>query len=394
MSRRSSRRAHPSRRVQVAVVSDAVHPWHTGGKETRYEQILRRLPGYGFNVTVYTMKWWKGDAPQGPIGHRAISPKYQMYTGERRSMRQGIMFALACLKMILIGRFDVIEADHMPYLQLYPLRVVAWVRRVPLVVTWHEVWGPKYWDDYLGGIAGKLAALIERFATRLPDHIVAVSSGTAERLVELGVSRNHLSVLWAGVNVEELDLVVADENAPDIICAGRLIAHKRIDMVLDAVALLRRRGQDRTLAVTGSGPEHDRLVERAASLGIDDLVTFHGELAESSQVWSIMKGARVCAAPSEREGFGLAVAESLAAGTPVIVVDHPSNASRDLVDDAVTGSVIAPGDVEALAASIEYWMEHTHEHHSQGLRFEERHPHLSWDGLTERYAELLREVTR
>lgn len=382
------------RPIRLAVVSDAVHPWHTGGKETRYEQLLRRLPGYDVEVTVFTMHWWKGDSPKGPIRYRAIAPRYEMYVGDRRSMRQGILFALACLKLFFIGRYDIIEADHMPYLQLYPLRVVAWLRRVPLVVTWHEVWGNKYWDEYLGGAAGKLAAIIEKVAMRLPDHIVAVSSGTAERLVESGVSSEKLSVLWAGVNVDELDLVEADPAAPDIISAGRLIHHKRIDLVLEAVSLLRSQGIDRTLAVTGSGPERDRLVEHSTSLGIDDLVTFHGELPESSDVWALMKGARVCAAPSEREGFGLAVAESLAAGTPVVVVDHPSNASRDLVDDGLTGSVIEPGDVDRLAEALEYWINHTHEHHAQGLRFEERHPHLSWDGLAERYAALLWELTK
>jgi glycosyltransferase involved in cell wall biosynthesis len=316
-----------------------------------------------------------------------------MYTGDRRSMLQSILFAISCLRMLVIGRFDVIEADHMPYLQLYPLRVVAWIRRVPLVVTWHEVWGTSYWDQYLGGFAGRIAALIERTATKIPDRIVAVSSGTAEQLIKMGVPSSKISILWAGVSVDELDLVQPATNSPDIICAGRLIAHKRVDLVLEAVALLRDEGKDRTLSVTGSGPEKERLIAQSHTLGINDLVTFHGELPESEQVWSLMKGARVCAAPSEREGFGLAVAESLAAGTPVVVVDHPSNASRHLVDNEITGSVIAPGDVHQLAASIEYWMEHTHEHHSQGVRFEERHPHLSWDGLTERYAELIREVT-
>jgi len=393
MKRSLSKQTPPSRPIRIAVVSDAVHPWHTGGKETRYEQLLKRLPSFGFEVTVYTMKWWSVKPPTDHLKYRALSPKYRMYTGDRRSMLQSILFAISCLRMLVIGRFDVIEADHMPYLQLYPLRVVAWIRRVPLVVTWHEVWGTSYWDQYLGGFAGRIAALIERTATKIPDRIVAVSSGTAEQLIKMGVPTSKVSILWAGVSVDELDLVQPAANSPDIICAGRLIAHKRVDLVLEAVALLRDEGKDRTLAVTGSGPEKERLIAQSHTLGINDLVTFHGELPESEQVWSLMKGARVCAAPSEREGFGLAVAESLAAGTPVVVVDHPSNASRHLVDDQVTGSVITPGDVHQLAASIEYWMEHTHEHHSQGVRFEERHPHLSWDGLTERYAELIREVT-
>ena len=196
------------------------------------------------------------------------------------------------------------------------------------------------------------------------------------------------------MNVEELDQVTPATDAPDIVCVGRLVAHKRVDLVLEAVALLRERGRPLTLAVTGTGPELESLSELARTLGVDDLVTFHGELSDLGRVWSLMKGARVCAAPSEREGFGLAVAESLAAGPPVIVVDHPANASRTLVDDLLTGSVIQPGDVVALADAVEFWLDRDTEHHAQGVSFEERHPHLSWDAMAERYAELLREVIR
>lgn len=381
--------------ISIAVVSDAVYPWHTGGKETRYQELLKRLPGLGLDVEIYTMNWWGGkEMISGDIRYRAISPKFALYSGNRRSIFQSVMFALACFRLLFTGRFDIIEADHMPYLQLYPLRIVAWLRRVPLIVTWHEVWGERYWEEYLGGISGRVAALIERIAFRIPDHIVAVSSGTAEELIRAGVPIDRVSVLWAGVSVTELDLVEPALHSPDVICAGRLMPHKRIDVVLDALALLRSREIYCTLAITGTGPEMANLQTQCEKLEIEDLVTFYGELSTSVEVWALMKGARVCAAPSEREGFGLAVAESLAAGTPVVVVDHPSNASRHLVDDGVTGSIITPGSVDELAISIAYWLEHTHEHHSQGVRFEERHPHLTWDGLAERYSELIKRSVR
>ena len=383
-----------TRPIRLAVVSDAVHPWHTGGKETRYEQLLKRLPGLNVEVTVYTMRWWDGDAPVGALKHRALSRRYEMYTDNRRSMLQGILFALSCFKLMFIGRYDVIEADHMPYLQLFPLRIVAWVRRVPLVVTWHEVWGPKYWGEYLGGVAGRIAAMIELLATKLPDHIVAVSTGTADRLNELGVAKSRVSVLWAGVNVEQLDSITAEVNAPEVLFAGRLLQHKRVDLVLDAIAQLRSEGSRYSVGIIGEGPERERLEALSTELGVSDQTTFLGALEEVEEVWAYMKGARVFAFPSEREGFGLAVAEALASGTPSVVVDHKSNASRELVDEGVTGNIITTGNVGQLAEAIRFWVEHPNEHHMQGLRFEERHPHLSWDGLAERYAALLNEVTR
>jgi glycosyltransferase involved in cell wall biosynthesis len=57
-------------------------------------------------------------------------------------------------------------------------------------------------------------------------------------------------------------------------------------------------------------------------------------------------------APSEREGFGLVVAEALSAGTPVVTVDASTNASKELVIDGVTGRICKSGDVEDLARAV------------------------------------------
>ncbi len=47
----------PRTRASVAVVTDAIHPYHRGGKEIRYSQLLPRLQE-SFDVCVYTMHWW------------------------------------------------------------------------------------------------------------------------------------------------------------------------------------------------------------------------------------------------------------------------------------------------------------------------------------------------
>jgi len=95
----------------------------------------------------------------------------------------------------------VIEADHMPYLQIPVLRLVTLLKRKRLVVTWHEVWGREYWMQYLGW-PGVAAWLMEWCAMRVPDHIIAASPQTARRLrVALG-PRAKISVAPNGIDLD------------------------------------------------------------------------------------------------------------------------------------------------------------------------------------------------
>jgi glycosyltransferase involved in cell wall biosynthesis len=379
-------------RLRIAVVSDSIYPYHKGGKELRYHELLERLPDRGIDVDLYTMRWWDGAAPDGRLRRIAIAPRIEMYANGRRTIGQALRFGIACLRLLRVPRPAAIEADHMPYLQLFPLRLVAWWHRVPLIVTWHEVWGGRYWRSYMGRVGGTIASLIEKVAMRLPDHIVAVADGTAERLRVRGVDPRRISVVHAGVRVADIHGEAADPDAPEVLSLGRLIAHKRHDLVLEAFARVRAMGIPVRLGVVGDGPERAALEQLAETLGIRDHVTFYGALPHDHQVWALLRGTRVLALPSEREGFGLAVAEGLAAGAAVVTTSHLDNEARHLVDEGKTGSLITPGDVDELAEAIAGWLTDPGDRDARARGFERRHPHLSWDGAADAYTALVRRL--
>src|SRR3990170_4855073 len=113
---------HPLQKLHIALVADAVYPYNIGGKEKRNYEITRRLAEKGHTVTIYCMKWWKEN--QSSIMHdgvtyEAISPYYPLYFQERRSIKQGLLFALHTMKL-LKKEFDVIDVDHIPQLVLFP----------------------------------------------------------------------------------------------------------------------------------------------------------------------------------------------------------------------------------------------------------------------------------
>ncbi|HEY5304913.1 MAG TPA: glycosyltransferase family 4 protein [Acidimicrobiales bacterium] len=381
-------------RLKVAVVVDALYPWHKGGKEMRYHHLLNALPNYGVDVVVYSMKWW--DVPPevvtselGSLTYRAICPRVALYRDTRRSVFQALLFAASTLRL-LTRKFDVIEADHMPYLQLLPLRVVAWIKRVPLVITWNEVWGKEGWRTYLGRV-GFAAAMVERACIQLPDFIVAVSTGTSEKLIAMGAKPSRLHVVPNAIDTEEMLNSPALESAPELLFVGRLLEHKNANLAVEAVQILSQRGLDVHLGVVGVGPEEARLRAQVANLGLGARVTFFSSIESQEELWSLMRGCRVLLAPSVREGFGIVVGESLALGTPVVCALDPENESSKLVGPA-TGSVIPAHNAEALADAAQFWLDDGSQRADRTAAFLGEHGELTVSAMCASYAGILRNA--
>lgn len=334
----------------VAMVTDAIYPYHRGGKEIRYQELIRRLAARA-ELHVYTMHWWDGPrvVRDESVTLHAISRRLPMYTQSRRSLRQAIFFAVACARLF-VSRFDVLEADHMPYVQILVLRLVATVKRKRFVVTWHEVWGKEYWRDYLGP-AGAFAWFVEQLAMRLPDHIIAASPHTADRLAATLGARASVSVAPNGIDLETVRRSYAHPAATDLVVVSRLMPHKRIGMLLEVVARLHAEGLPVTCRVIGDGPEREALHTRARSLGVDRAVEFCHDVREQKEVYSLIKAARVFVFPSAREGFGIAVLEALACGVPVVTTSAPDNLARHLVARSPRGTICDP-DVLAITEAV------------------------------------------
>jgi len=340
----------------IALVTDAIGPYHRGGKEQRYVELARRLSARA-EVHVYTMKWWDGPATRrdGSVTYHAIAPLLPLYSGPRRSIGQALVFAVRCLRL-LFARFDVIEADHMPYIQLIPLKLVVAMRRRRLVVTWHECWGPDYWRSYLGQ-PGRVGWLCESISMRLPDAIIAASPQTATRLREFTGDRVPIHVAPNGIDLDAIGRAEVAEEPADVVVVGRLLPHKRIDLLLDALAILRDAGRAVTARVIGSGPQLEALRTLADRIGVADFVDFRQDIASQSQLYGVLKAARVAVFPSEREGFGIAVLEALACGVPVVTTSAPDNLARHLVARSVAGGTVCEPTPPALAEAIQAVLE-------------------------------------
>jgi len=327
--------------MRIAFLYDCVYPYTIGGVERRVHELGRRLAARGHEVHHFGMKSWDGPdtIETDGIQVHGVSPASPLYTKGRRAVLPAARYAGSSLRPLLAGGFDLIDAQQFPYLHCLTAALAASLKDMPLVITWHEVWGP-YWREYLGPAGGRAGELVERAVARLPASMAAVSSTTADRLRELGVTR-PVEILPNGIDLGSIAATPPAGGQWDLLYAGRLIPEKRVDLLIDAIPGLAASHPSLKVLIIGDGPERAALEERASRPGIAGHVSFCGFLPDPAAVIGSMKSARVFVSPSVREGFGMAALEAMACGTPVVTVDHPANAVKERITPS-TGRVARP----------------------------------------------------
>jgi 2-deoxystreptamine N-acetyl-D-glucosaminyltransferase/2-deoxystreptamine glucosyltransferase len=135
-------------------------------------------------------------------------------------------------------------------------------------------------------------------------------------------------------------------TGPTLGAAGRLTAQKALGDALAAVA----RVEDVSLVVLGDGPERPGLERRSAELGLTGRVRFLGA-GTREDVVRLFRAVDAALLTSAWENLPHTVLEALAVGTPVIAT--AVGGVPEVVRDGENGLLVAPGDVEALAAAIE-----------------------------------------
>jgi glycosyltransferase involved in cell wall biosynthesis len=332
--------------MKIAYVYDAVFPWVKGGAEKRVYELSRRLAGRGHEVHCYGIKWWEGDQNlfREDVHYHGICPPMELYVGGRRSIREAVAFAWRVLAH-LSGGYDIVDCQHFPYFPCFSARMRTWRRPATLFITWHEVWG-SYWRDYLGRKKGIFGQAIECGVASLTTNNIAVSERTKRDLEGLG--KRGIKVVSNGIDLHEIEMISPSEQRADLVYAGRLLSHKNVDLLISAIDLKRDEIPDVRALIIGEGPEAERLKQQVRELELEERVELTGFLEYKDMIARI-KASRLFVFPSTREGFGMAALEALACGTPVVTVDHPMNATADLVRGA---GFICPPTARGLAGAI------------------------------------------
>ena len=387
--------AASSRKLKILIFYETVYPDFIGGLELRNFELARALATRGHEVTLAAFSASR-IVPPPNVRLILLGPRRHLYTSSgRRSLGHALRLSWAALRLDLRS-YDLVETASMPFMHLLPLAVRCALLRKPLFVTWYEYWG-RYWLDYAGTVAGLWSLGLERILAQLGTIALVTSNLTGERL-RSARPRRRIERLDCGVNLErvaraaEAARQVPGPDATSFIFVGRLMEHKRLDLLLRAVARIKWvPGDFGLLTILGDGPDRERLIRMTKALGLEDRVRFVRRVETSDEVYATLAAARAAVQPSAREGFGLFPLEALAAGLPVVYCDSPDSAVAELVRDGVEG-IRVPADSEALAERLAALLLNEAERARLGANARRRATQFDWARIAERFEELGRSA--
>lgn len=227
---------------------------------------------------------------------------------------------------------------------------------------------------WLGGLAAKRAG-VPAITTRRMDRrvkrtmrtrlmygsfvreTIAISPAVRDCLVEGGVDADSIRLIWDAVDpggfepqVSRSEVRAALET-PDsevvLLTMAALVRRKGIDVLIEALALLRERGFTATLWIGGEGEERGALEELAQARAVSEFTRFLGWRSDKAD---LLAAADLFLLPSRAEGVGVAALEGMAAGRPV-VASHVGGLAQAITHNE-SGLLVAPENPTELADAI------------------------------------------
>jgi glycosyltransferase involved in cell wall biosynthesis len=380
--------------MRIAYVHDAIYPFVKGGAEKRMYEISKRLAKRGHDVHVFGVRWW-GEEPtieRDGVHLHGVCKATPLYSKGRRSIRAAMTLAKNVLPPLMKEHFDVIDCYQAPYLHAFPTKVGAFLKHVPLAVTWHEVWRG-YWKEYLGSL-GVVGRLMEKtILLGLADKVIAVSDQTKDDLVSLGVSAKKVSIVPNGIDFETISQVPPAKEELDVVYLGRLIKPKNVDLLLKAVAALKE-FPGLKAGIIGDGPEMGNLKKLAEELGIQKNVKFFGFVEDSNDVTATMKSSKVFVIPSIQEGgASIVTLEANACGLPAIAVYHPLGIDKRLILQDKTGFFVQQSP-EAIAGKIKLLLKDENLRKEMGKKARDFAQGYDWEKITALMEKVYAEIAR
>jgi glycosyltransferase involved in cell wall biosynthesis len=300
---------------------DSTHP-EAGGAEVYCSNLAQELALLGAQVTYLTAR-----SPG-----TAKSERVDGYTVKRMGGTYGVYPRVL---LWILGHRRHIDGivDSQNGIPFFSPLVAG--RRKPVVLLIHHVHQQQF-SSYFSPFMAKVGRWLEGTATRVVygARPVCTVSPSSRREVRSQLELKGPIFLVPNGNRRTASLPAMRASVPTITCVGRLVPHKRWELLIAAGQELVRRIPEIRINIVGAGSESAALTELVERSGMTANVVLHGFVAADERD-RLLEQAWLTVSTSAGEGWGLSIIEAAAKGVPAVALDVAG--LRDSVCDEVTG---------------------------------------------------------
>ena len=309
--------------MKILQTLDCYYPKFDGPTNviTNYGKSLKKVKNAEVDVYVPRFPKYKDDQPFKVVRVKSVRSADGYYQG-----MPGIDGKLK--KTLKENKYDVIHI-HSPFTMGRFFARYGKKHGIPTVFTFHT----KFKEDFVRILHAKpLVGFMMRYimtTINACDHVLTVSDGAAEVLrsygykKEITVIRNGTDLVYPAnaaelaAQVEEKHALAGQKNV--FLSVGRIVENKRLDLVLDALKIVKERGVDFRFLVVGDGSYKEKLENKAKDLALADRVIFTGKVMDRALLSGYYLRSDLCMFPSTFDTASLAPIEAAALKLPSLM---------------------------------------------------------------------------
>lgn len=222
------------------------------------------------------------------------------------------------------------------------------------------------WTHGWYGKESRMEAALKKWQFRHVDGVFVYSNYARDLMIKEGLSADKIFTIHNSLHYDQQKALresitpstiykehFGNEN-PTIIFIGRLTKVKKLDMVIDALANLKAKGENYNLVFVGDGTERESLELKVESLDLNDRVWFYGACYDEKQNSELIYNADLCVSPGN---VGLTAMHALVFGCPVITHNcfKWQMPEFEAIQTGVTGDFFEMDNVQSLTQCISMW---------------------------------------
>ena len=325
--------------MNILIVSKFFSPAR-GGIETVAMEQAKGLARLGHYVSVFCSRASRGEPNFAVFSDCGFS--YEVSRFWTMFAAAGASFSPIMLWHLLFDKFDIAllqEPNPMSNLMAYSS---CKIRGKPFIIFYQA-------DLVNKGFLGKLYKPLQRRMLRDASVVVPSTNKYISISDTLDPLSMNLRVVPNSIDLCSFGDAHLKRNDETLLFIGRLVPYKGVNILLEALAKVRKRFPNVLLLIAGDGPLREQLIEKSMLLGLNDNVDFLIHVDDASR--KLLLGtatALVLPSVTKAEAFGMVILEAQASGCPVITTDI--SGTSEVAGEA--GIVAYAGDSESLADAL------------------------------------------